>query len=119
MFAPDTTGDVDCRAVPAVDVRVAPGAVVAPANGATVASTPAANDSATYLLAPSQIAGLVAGPGVTHVMGDTTITGGAFQGILIVDGALTIAGPFTVTGLVVARRSIVATAGGLVRHAAR
>jgi hypothetical protein len=111
MLGVDTTGDVDCRAPPPADVSLAPGAVVIGATGTSV-STPTASDSTTYLLAPSQLAQIATH--VTYVAGDTTITGGAFQGILIVDGVLTIAGPYTVTGLVIARRSIVATSGGLV-----
>jgi hypothetical protein len=47
-----------------------------------------------------------------HVRGDTTIAGGSFSGILFVDGSITVAGPFTVAGLVVARGSISAITGG-------
>jgi len=112
-FSVDTTGDADCRVVPSADVSVAPGAVVAQVGAAVVSSTATAADTTTYMLTSSQLAQLPAAS-VTHVAGDTTITGGAFQGILIVDGVLTITGPYTVTGLVVARRSIVATSGGLV-----
>ena len=41
--------------------------------------------------------------GITHASGDLTLTGGEGSGILIVDGRLTIAGPLTFDGLVIAR----------------
>jgi hypothetical protein len=65
------------------------------------------------LLAASQLAQLVGDAGVTHVLGDTTIAGGSFTGVLIVEGVITITGPFAATGLVISRGPIVATAGGL------
>ena len=76
-----------------------------------VATSAAALDSATYYLTARQLALLRDGGRLVHVFGDTTIASGSFDGILIVDGALTIAGPFAATGLIVARGPIDASAG--------
>ncbi len=43
---------------------------------------------------------------LVYVLGDLTIDGGAGQGVLLVDGHLTIAGPFTFSGQIVARHGI-------------
>jgi hypothetical protein len=45
-----------------------------------------------------------------RVRGDTTIAGGSFSGVLVVDGSLTITGPWIATGLIVVRGSMRATA---------
>jgi hypothetical protein len=50
--------------------------------------------------------------GVVHATGDLTLIGGAGQGVLLVDGRLTLAGPVSFVGLIVARGGIVATAAG-------
>lgn len=105
-FAADTAGDIDCRSTPAASVTTAPGATVTSPVVVTAVASAVASDSSTYLLS-------AAGPGVVRVAGDTTITGGAFDGILIVGGALTITGPFVASGLVISRGPIVAVAGGL------
>jgi hypothetical protein len=60
-------------------------------------------------LTARQLASLQTTGRFDHVVGDTTIAGGAFDGILLVDGSLTISGPFTATGLIIARGPIVAT----------
>jgi hypothetical protein len=109
----DTTGDADC----AVN-STTPGVVTA--LGASVSAPPSvraesratAGDSAAYLLTAPQRSLLATAPGVTHVAGDTTIAGGSFDGILIVDGAVTVTGPFVVNGLVVATGPIRTLAGG-------
>jgi hypothetical protein len=51
--------------------------------------------------------------GVVHAIGDLTLVGGVGQGVLIVDGQLTFAGPVAFSGLIVARGGIVATAPGV------
>ena len=109
-FLPDTDSAPDCIG-PAVDVIVAPGATVV--GNARVATQSAAGDSASYLLTARQSAALAGMPGVVHVRGDTTLASGTFTGILVVDGALTIAGPFTATGLLVAGGRVNVAAGGL------
>jgi hypothetical protein len=50
--------------------------------------------------------------GVVHALGDLTLVEGAGQGVLLVDGRLTLAGPVSFAGLIVARGGIVATADG-------
>lgn len=50
--------------------------------------------------------------GVVHASGDLTLVGGAGQGVLLVDGLLTLAGPVSFAGLIVARGGIVTTADG-------
>jgi hypothetical protein len=112
-FSIDSTGDADCRAPSSSAVTVAPGATVVSADSVTVASSALASDSATYFLLASQLSQLASGAGFTHVVGDTTITGGSFRGVLVVEGALTITGPFAASGLVISRGPIIATGGGL------
>jgi hypothetical protein len=59
------------------------------------------------------------GPGITHATGDLTVTGGSAGGILIVDGALTIAGPVAFDGLVIARELRVTASGSVLRGGVR
>jgi len=47
----------------------------------------------------------------TRVRGDTTVVGGTFMGLLLVDGNLTITGSFTMSGLAVVRGKLVARHG--------
>lgn len=51
---------------------------------------------------------VLSGPleGIIHVSGDATLTGGSGSGILIVDGQLGIAGPFTFAGVIFARNGV-------------
>jgi len=108
----DTTGDAECAAGPsAPNVVAAGGASVAASPAIRVETRSVAADSDSYLLNPRQRSILGSGPGVAHVVGDTTIGGGAFDGILLVDGALTITGSLVVTGVVVATGPI-RTSGG-------
>jgi hypothetical protein len=83
----DSTGPPDCR----------------PATAALAVLTAHPGDSTSYFLEPWQLAALDSAPLVRHVRGDTTITGGVFSGIMIVDGDATIAGAFTLVGLLAAR----------------
>jgi hypothetical protein len=112
----DTVGDADCAArSTAPSVVTAPGAQVTAPPGVHAEARTAAGDSNSYLLTAAQRALLAAAPGVTHVAGDTTIAGGSFDGIMLVDGAVTITGPFVVNGLVVASGPIRApSASGLI-----
>ena len=52
------------------------------------------------------IAACVTRAPLVYVSGDLTIDGGVGQGVLLVDGHLAIAGPFTFSGQIVARRGI-------------
>jgi hypothetical protein len=56
---------------------------------------------------------LESAPGVVRVAHDTTIAGGRFDGVLLVDGNLVITGPFVGSGVIVTRGSIDARDGNL------
>jgi hypothetical protein len=49
---------------------------------------------------------------INNFAGTTTITGGSGQGVLLVDGDLTISGAFTYYGLIIVRGKMTTTAGG-------
>jgi hypothetical protein len=119
-FSVDTATDADCaNRSPSAEVVVAPGSSASLGSGQRVAVSNAAGDSASYLLTVAQLAALdSSAPGaVVHVRGDTTIAGGAFEGVLIVDGSAAITGAFTLSGLLVARDSVAASSGLSVRGA--
>jgi hypothetical protein len=116
-FRVDTASDADCRASAPADVTVAPGAPAEAGPGTITIEAPAAADSLTYFITARQLARLDSSSVVVHVRGDTTITGGAFDGILIADGAIVVDGPFTVSGLVIARDSLVLSGGASVHGA--
>ena len=105
----DPNTEADCEDPHGAVVAVPPGAKVSFSDSSAVVSRPEASDSASYLLTALQLATLHRSGRFDHVLGDTTISGGAFDGVLVVDGSLTITGPFTATGLIVARGPIVAT----------
>lgn len=110
-FLADTSVDPECSLTVGRPIVVAPTAVVSGGDSTAVMESAAALDSSTYYLTARQLELLREGGRLVHVVGDTTIAGGSFDGILIVDGALTIAGPFAASGLIVARGPIDATAG--------
>lgn len=101
-FSVDMSADADCNAAPSAFAMLAPGASAT--NIARSISDARAADSATYGLGASQLAAL-RGAGVVHTLGDTTMSG-TFSGILIVDGNLTLSGPLSASGLVIARGRI-------------
>ena len=106
----DSGGDADCAAPRGVaDVLVAPGSTWTADDSARVSIDARALDSSTYYLASRQLAWLARAVGVRHVTGDTTIAGGSYQGILLVDGALRVTKPFTMTGVVIAQGPIEAS----------
>jgi len=111
VFLADSSTDAECAAPVGRPIVVAPTAVVSGGDSSMLLTSSSALDSATYYLTARQLALLRDGGRLVHVIGDTTIASGSFDGILIVDGALTIAGPFAATGLIVARGPIDATAG--------
>ncbi|GAC1479911.1 MAG: hypothetical protein NVS1B4_24800 [Gemmatimonadaceae bacterium] len=49
---------------------------------------------------------------IVHITGNASITGGQGQGVLLVDGDLTLGGTFTFYGLIVVRGAMVTTLGG-------
>jgi hypothetical protein len=108
-FTVDTSQDADCAAGLVPAAIVAPGADVHAPSGVRVDTADVARDSATYYLTQAQLASLSTASGVVHVAGDTTITGGSVDGILIVDGSLTLHGTFAATGLIVVRGGIEAS----------
>jgi hypothetical protein len=117
LFSSDTIGDADCRGRAEPDVVIQPGAAFSTADSVHVSRNELAADSSTYHFGEPQLAGL-RGPTVVRVGGDTTISGGEFDGILLVDGSVAIAGPFRMRGLLIARGRIDARAGGLVVNGA-
>lgn len=66
--------------------------------------------SADVVLPPGTAAD--APSGVVHAMGDLTLQQGVGEGVLIVDGQLTLAGAVSFAGLILARGGIVATGDG-------
>lgn len=109
----DASPEADCADPPVADILIAPGATTTGADSLRVAQMAVAADSAAYHLTVSQVGALDSSLNVQHVRGDTTIAAGSFAGVMLVDGALTITGPFSATGLVIARGRIDARAGGL------
>jgi hypothetical protein len=91
-FSADSIGDPDC-----------------PADGTP--PTVQTSDSSALFQTAWQLARLDSAPGVLHVRGDTAIAGGAFSGILVVDGSLTVTAPFSVIGLVIVRGPFRSPAG--------
>jgi len=62
---------------------------------------------------------IVIGSGITHATGDLTLTGGSASGILIVDGALTIAGPVAFAGVAIARELRITASGSELKGGVR
>lgn len=112
LFQADTSHDPDCSTDPAADVIVAPGAVVTGGDTSRATVRAAAADTATYYLTASQLAVLDGARTIIHVRGDTTITAGQFDGILIADGSVTVSGAYRMTGLIIARGRIEVLGGG-------
>jgi hypothetical protein len=110
----DSTGDTDCRADSlGAQVIVGADAVVTSADTLRVRHAPTADDSSSYFLTSSQRSLLESAPGVVRVAHDTTIAGGRFDGVLLVDGNLVIAGPLVGSGVIVTRGSIDALDGSV------
>ncbi len=102
-FTVDTARDDDCVAGPGPAVIVAPEATTRVPAGMRVDTAEFARDSTAFFLTQRQLALLTSAAGVVHVAGDTTITGGTFDGMLIVDGSLVLRGSFAASGLIIAR----------------
>lgn len=115
-FSTDSTSDADCVSPRTADVVTPPAARVTLAAGERATTSALASDTNAYFLMAWQLARLDSSPSVVHVRGDTTVAGGAFEGVFIADGAIIVDGTFQVSGLMIARDSIVSsseTAGGL------
>ena len=108
-FDSDTSGDADCAVRDALAILVAPGATWSSSDSVRAAADARAADSATYFMTSLQLQALATADGARVVAGDTTIAGGSYKGILLVDGAVRITGPFDATGIVIARGPIAAT----------
>lgn len=113
QFVPDAVGEADCATTGAPNLVIAPGASASAGPGLRIETRDAASDSSSYLLTARQLELLRGRPGVLYVAGDTTIADGAFDGILIVMGTLTITGPVSATGLVVAGWAVHAAGAAL------
>jgi hypothetical protein len=111
VFAADTSQDPECAVWSGPRVVVAPGSEVGGLDSATVVTSAGAADSASFFLTPRQLAALGETGSVVHVMGDTAIDGGSFDGLLIVEGSLTITGTFVANGLIVARGPVEVASG--------
>jgi hypothetical protein len=68
--------------------------------------------TADVVLAANSV--LSAPSGVVHVTGNATVLGGKADGILVVDGILTVAGPLQYDGIIVAAGGIQVTSTGVV-----
>lgn len=94
------------------DVVVLPDTVVDPDCSVPLVPPPVQTADSTALFdAAGQWAALAAVPAVRTTAGDTTLSSGAFDGILMVSGNLLIEGPFEMTGLIVARGTVRSTVG--------
>jgi hypothetical protein len=92
IVLPDSGGEPDC-AVSAVPLPIQ------------------TTDSTLIFDTSSQWGALAARPGVRLTAGDTILSAGSFEGILMVAGNLTLDGPFEATGLIIARGRVRSTVG--------
>lgn len=113
QLLPDASGEPDCSGTGAPDVVIAPGAHASADASLRIEMRDAASDSSAYLLTARQLDLLRGRPGVSYVAGDTTLAGGAIDGILIVRGSLTITGPVSLTGLLAAGSAVHAPGAAL------
>jgi hypothetical protein len=113
VFLSDSShDDAECAVSASADVIVTPGSTNFGTDSVRVTAQGGAADSTTYFLSRGQLAALDETGLAVHVRGDTTIAGGVMDGVLIVDGNLTIAGAFAANGLLVVRGQIDAHVGG-------
>ena len=102
----DTTGEADCRVEQSgAQIIVGEAAVIKSEDSLRMRPVPSADDSSTYFLAATQRAHLNNAQAIVRVGHDTTISG-RFDGVLLIDAALTITGSFAGSGLIVARGAI-------------
>ena len=109
----DTATDAECASTGFAAVTVASGASVTSAESVSTATDPGAGDSAHYAQSAWQRRALERTVGTIQVRADTEISNSSFQGVMLVDGSVSITGPFTVTGIIVARGPIISTTNEL------
>jgi hypothetical protein len=114
QFSVDSTGDRGCSHAPAADVVLSPSAAITVADTTrtriTVSRRASASDSTRYLLSIDSTT-QQNNPHVVYIAGDTTLTDGTIDGVLIVTGRLRITGRFVFSGVVIAGRGIDASLG--------
>lgn len=113
VIAGDTASDPECPAPSFADITVAPGAAVTSADSASSAVDARAGDPAHYAQMDWQRRAIENGSGAIHVRADTVISNSSFQGVMIADGGVSIVGPFTLTGIIIARGPIVSSTNEL------
>lgn len=112
-FSVDSTGDRGCTRAPAADILLSPHATIAIADTArvriAVERRASLDDSMRYARAIDS----TSNPHVVYIAGDTTLTDGRVDGVLVVTGRLRLTGRFVVSGVLIAGRGIDATLGEL------
>jgi hypothetical protein len=110
LITGDSATDAECAMPSFAGVAVAPGAAVVGGDSVGMTSDPANGDSAHYAQAEWQRRAVDAGSGAIggaiHVRADTVISNSSFHGVMIADGSVSIVGPFTAEGLIIARGPI-------------
>jgi hypothetical protein len=109
----DTATDADCAAASFAAVTVPPGGSVTTADSVTSAVDARAGDLAHYAQADWQQRVVESASGAIHVRADTVISNSSFQGVMIADGSVSIVGPFTINGIIIARGPIVVSTNEL------
>ncbi len=109
----DTSTDADCAAASFAAVTVAPGGAVTTADSVISAVDARAGDPAHYAQATWQRQVVESPSGAIHVRADTVISNSSFQGVMIADGSVSIVGPFTLNGIIIARGPIVVSTNEL------
>jgi hypothetical protein len=113
-FSVDSTGDRGCAQIPISDVLLSPSAAInitdTTRTRITIARRASVADSTRYVLAIDSTTRRN-NPHVIYIAGDTTLTDGSIDGVLIVTGRLRITGRFVFSGVVIAGRGIDATLG--------
>jgi hypothetical protein len=113
VVAGDTASDAECAATSFASVTVSPGSLVTSADSVSSATDPRAGDPAHYAQTDWQLRALENASGAIHVRADTQISNSSFQGVMIADGSVSIVGPFTLKGIIVARGPIVSSTNAL------
>lgn len=120
-FSVDSTGDRGCTHAPTADILLSPSAAISITDTTrtrvTVERRASVADSTRYLLAIDSTTRRN-NPHVVYIGGDTTLTDGSIDGVLIVTGRLRITGRFVFSGVVIAGRGIDATLGEPLVHGA-
>jgi hypothetical protein len=105
-FEPAFETERDCAVPSGADLALAPTARAFGGSGVRIEVRAAAADSTDYLLDGRTWSTLAATPGVTYKSDNLTISGSPTARVLLVGGRLTIDGPLTFSGLIIARGGI-------------